>query len=424
MSVLTAIKHNWTLFRFLGLGFCSLSITADDPHRHHSHPAHKPQHLLTFGWVDLGICLLLNTVYIAGTWAYIIRVFYYPPEQLEELTTEAYEGANTVLAVSYISFATEQLANTVLIALCIGKQSNFVRICNKLHEIDGHRLEAQLKLARINDNISSSTSTSDLPIDAVAIWDKKQLRRLYWIGGGCLAYFCIQFALYALVVGTWDAFFQVIAIIRPVVSDFVNLQCLSIVLLINNRLRWMVERNRVNGHLDIPTRFLFDIGNCISEANTEFSLMFLIQSVRLIITADNNIYQVIMLFKTYLYHDGTFLVIIVLVELTGFSAIVYGLLCYICHRTQLLYQELVNCVRVGSMLEGDQMLPRINFGDTPLSPSVPGGRLEIDRARATTKTCLHFLHQRNQRRGRGFGFDAVGVLDIDLGGVFAVSQCK
>lgn len=438
MSVLRAIKHNWDLFRWLGLGFCSFS-------------GQQQGQELTFGTRDLIQTLLINIIYLATSWWYLFVLF-----AAMDSTAEQFHGASTMLAVSQVSYVTEQVANTLLLLFSVVKQSKFVQVCNKLHEID------QL--------LGEETQLNQQPNNG------RELRSLYAVTLGSLLYFGVTFLVYMVYAATWEGVFQALSLIRPVVNDFLNLQFISLALLINNRI------NRMQRHLDasrgrrqggggggnpvISTRdcdnsliyaLLFRLAECIEVTNREFSSMFLIQSVRIAITVDNNCYQLLILLNSHLLREYLLVTFFVL-SLISFSVAVYVAVGIVGQRTRTAYEKLLADGLHGG--GGGQMIlpgndetsttgdggaaaaqdnddygcypPWPGFGgggsSTTTSASLPSasgrmmmggcGLVQIDRE---SKICLYFLQQRNQRQGRGFGFTAFGVLDIDLGGVFLVS---
>lgn len=447
MSVLRAIKHNWDLFRWLGLGFCSFGGQQGQE--------------LTFGTRDLIQTLLINIIYLATSWWYLFVLF-----AAMDSTAEQFHGASTMLAVSQVSYVTEQVANTLLLLFSVVKQSKFVQVCNKLHEID-QLLGEETQLNRPHQDQQPNNG--------------RELRSLYAVTLGSLFYFGVTFLVYMVYVATWEGVFQTLSLIRPVVNDFLNLQFISLALLINNRI------NRMQRHLDASrgrrggggnpvisssssrTRdcdnsliyaLLFRLAECIEVTNREFSSMFLIQSVRIAITVDNNCYQLLILFDNNLIQEYLVVMFFVL-SLISFSVAVYVAVGIVGQRTRTAYEKLLaDGLHGGSGGGGGQMILPGNdetstttgdggaaaqddddygcypswpgFGgggsSTTTSASLPSGSgrmrmggcglVQIDRE---SKICLYFLQQRNQRQGRGFGFTAFGVLDIDLGGVFLVS---
>lgn len=433
MSVLRVIKHNWGLFRWVGLGFCSLEDcdSSTDGQR------------LTFSTCDLVTALTVNATFLVVSWWYLIRVFFFVPEEMVD-SNNSLNSAKTLMAVSQIAFVTEQVANTLLILYSLAKQSMYMNVCNKLHEIDLF-LDSQYKTLKSGEE----------PVRGL----KNELRFVHWATICALIYYGILFVAFLFSLDTLNAVLEVSATFRPVVSDFVNLQFLSLIILANNRINRMAEHIRANGDDDgLIHAFLVRLDECIDLANREFSGIFAIQSLRLLITLDNNVYQLMMIINSGLFMDYIALLILMLI-INGFSIVVYTTLALTCYRTVVAYQELGrHCSQSTSCCSGiqhrasNQMLPESHGGvaeeeeegDYSMSLSSlsgpamnPGrqseqshdhhhhprcrGRLaRIDRQ---SKICLHFLHQRNQRQGRGFGFTAFGVVDIDLRGVFSVSDC-
>lgn len=431
MSVLRVIKHNWGLFRWLGLGFCSLEDCDSD----------TDGQRLTFSTRDLVTALTVNATFLLVSWWYLIRLFFFAPEEMVDSNT-SFNNAKTLLAVSQIAFVTEQVANTLLILYSLAKQSMYMNVCNKLHAIDMF-LDSQFKTLE-----SGEEELAKVP--------KNELRFVYSATICALVYYGLLFVAFLFSIDTFNAVLEVSATVRPVVSDFVNLQFLSLIILANNRINRVREHIRANGDDYLLVHaFLVRLDECIELANREFSGIFLIQSLRLLITLDNNIYQLMMIITSGLFLDYILLLILMLI-INGFSVVVFTSLAFTCYRTVIAYQELGrHCSQSTSCCSGIQRRPSnqmlqesqgevevVGEGDYSMSLSSvsapamnPGrqpqqshdhhprclGRLaRIDRE---SRICLHFLHQRNQRQGRGFGFTAFGVVDIDLRGVFSVSDC-
>lgn len=428
MSVLRVIKHNWGLFRWFGLGFCSLNDGGGE---------------LTFSTLDVAFTVILNAIYIASSWWFIVRTFFTYSEE-SQTDGPAIQGGTTLLIVAYLSFFTEQVAYNLLFLLSLKKQSNFLQICNKLHEFD-----------KLFGKHFKTPQDSDF----------QELRVFYWFNMSTTLIFVGLYIVYILLIHrtfSWLAFAELPALIRPVVNDSVNLIFVSIVLLINNRLHRLerqLQRPGDNFGRLFPV-FLLQLSECIEAAGREFSTMFLIQSVRILITVDNQFYQLMVLLNTGLISEY-YVLLIFLVALISFSTGVYIFVHFTCNRTSVAYQRLVNrytnlhrnrnseTQSSGGGRERQMFLqptptsvrdelqpPRdeANFTTCPgftllpkRLPTIPTPTLrsteetgkEIDRE---SKICLHFLHQRNQRQGHGFGFTAFGVIDIDLMSSFEVSE--
>lgn len=136
-----------------------------------------------------------------------------------------------------------------------------------------------------------------------------------------------MYFLYVLVIHrsvSWVAFAELPALIRPVVNDSVNLLFISIVLLINNRI-YLLERQLQCPGDDFGRLFpvlLLHLSECIESAGREFSTMFLIQSARILITVDNQLYQLMVLLNAGLIRQY-FVFLLFLVALISYSTGVY-----------------------------------------------------------------------------------------------------
>lgn len=358
MELLGSIRKNWGLLRIWGFGFCSID--------------HNGQLYISLS--DYFLILFFNIFYLSVSWYYILAFFFTDSGGKENLDDEM-KGAKTYTAVSTISLFAEQIANTFLMPMSLMRQKSFTDICNQLNAID-LSLDSKLRVKEKR---------------------KEDLRTLYWSVLLTIAYFNVTLGAYALLSNETllTAYFQILALSRPLVSDCMNLQFMSIVLVINGRIRRV--RNLVReGKLSLEREgglhsLLLQLGECIERTNREFSLLFLLQSTRIVIAIDNNLYQVLILIETGVV-PRYWILLLFLLNIILYSLGVHIAMNVVCHRTQTVFEELSRTCNQEARLDRQ------------------------------SEISLHLLHQRQQRHDRGFGFSAFGVGDIDRRGLFLVGD--
>lgn len=352
MDTLRIVTRIFGLFRWCGFGFCTI-----DPRTH----------LLTFTRRDLLFSLLLNGLFLSGSWYFfytVIITFWTanPPPKDEEAT----KGSETDTAVSMIYFFTEQFANGILIPLTLWKQRKFLDICNRVHQVEEYTGQQKETVQGLR-NLFIFTLVSLLFFGSffiiICVWTSEDL------------------------INTW---FHFIALLRPFVSDCVNLQFMGIVLLIKGRIRRVaVALEEDSIPLSKVHQLLTILCDCVQECSSQYSTIFIIQSLRIMMTLDNSIYQLIQLINS-----GILFQYIILAILLG-NVVIYSLGVYIataliCQQTQTEFQRLSNiCDRRSSLGNSEGIT-------------------------------MHLVSIKNQRHGHGFGFYAFGLMDMDRKGLFGV----
>lgn len=360
MTILKSLRRNWSLLRFWGFGFCSIDSNYQR---------------LYFSTRDFVLTLLFNLIYLSVSWYYIFAFFVLKTAKAA-IDEDHLKDSQTYSIVSSISFFAEQIANSVLIPMSLTKQRKFTKICNQLNEIDLF-LDSRLKRAEEK---------------------RDELRTFYIAMVVTIAYFTVTFSFYALASNETfiTAYLQCLAMSRPIVSDCMNLQFISIVLVINGRIRRVIELVET-GDLSLRRgegvhRLLLQLGECISEVSSEYSFLFLVQSTRLMIAMDNNLYQLLVFFNTKIMPQYWVLLLFV-GNIILYSLAVYIIMITACHRTKTTFNELSRiCSRESTLLE---------------RPS---------------EMSLHMIQQRAQRHDHGFGLTGFGIVDMDLKGIFQVSE--
>ena len=317
---------------------------------------------------DLLQTLLVHTIYMTFSWYYFFELFIAFQTDDPDVETEL-SKAKTYMAVALVSFFVEQFINSCLVPLAIVKQREFVEISNRIQEME-----------------------RDLPD-----LQENELRGLFIFTLASQLYFLVSFTIFGgMSAGSLrKRLFQIVSLMRPVISDCVSLQFISIVLLLNNRIRRLnkaVEEQRIPLEMGRSIHsVLWQLGECLGVANQEFSLIFLLQSTRLIITVDNDIYQLVVIVNSELLESLSVVLMFVGV-LVAYSLGVYLSLVIICHRTQIELESLSRTCERRVMVK------------------------------SSSELSLHFMHQRRQRHGHGFGLTAFGILDVDLKGVLLVRK--
>lgn len=359
MVLLRSLRRNWSLLRFWGFGFCSIDTNGQR---------------LFFSTGDFVLTLCFNVFYLTISWYYIFAFFILKTAKAA-VDEDHLKSSHTYTVVSRISFFAEQIANTILIPMSLTKQRKFTEICNQLNEIDIY-LDSKMKKSEAK---------------------RDELRTFYITMAVAIAYFTGAFSIYALSSDETfiTAYLQCLAMSRPIVSDCMNLQFISIVLVINGRIRRvtkLVQEGDISlGRGEGVHRLLLQLGECISQVSSEYSFLFLVQSTRLMIAMDNNLYQLLVFFNTSIMPQYWVLLLFV-GNIILYSLAVYVIMITACHRTKTTFNE----------------LSRICTGESPLE--------------RTSEISMHLLQQKKQRHDNGFGLTGFGIVDLDLRGMFQVSR--
>lgn len=340
MSIPILIKRYWYLFRWFGFGFCTIDNRTQ---------------LLTITKRDRLMAFIISFSFIVASWYFCVTIILNQLKKDEDSKDQA--GSNTTMAVSMISFFSEQFCNTLLVPLTLIKQSKFMEVINRIYRLD----------LSLDDHLPQ--------------FNGKVLRKLFICTLVSLTVFGSFITISSgITKDSWiAAFFQAVATIRPLVSDCVNLQFIGTVLMIESQIRRVslgIKEGQLplNKECDIH-QILFTLEDTVKECNIHFSWIFLIQSIRVLVTFEQVVYQLIQYYVAgVLFEYWLFIVLFGSFYFHTFG--VYIAMVLICHRTGKSFQELSNSCNAKENSDG--------------------------------RLSLHLMSLRNQRHGHGLGFTAFG----------------